>query len=94
MGIFQGENSPGGSLIGGKFPSGSFPVAEKNICEELSGVHALTLIFIRKILILQTIASVFSPPSIKMFCYGVEIFPYPLVQLVGYESVLIGYIEM
>ena len=55
VGIFQGENSPGGSLIGGgKFPGGSFPVTEKNICEEFSGVHALTLIFIRKILILQT----------------------------------------
>ena len=58
-GNFPGWDSPGGSLIvgnfpGGTFPSGSFPDTEENICEEFSSVHPLTLIFIRKILLLQT----------------------------------------
>ena len=53
-GNFQGANLPGGSLIGRNFPGGSFPYTEENICEEFSSVHALTLIFIRKIFILQT----------------------------------------
>ena len=56
---FLGENFPGGSFIGGNFPGGNFPGGsfhdtEETICEELSSVHALTLIFIRKIFILQT----------------------------------------
>ena len=52
LGIFKnmGGNIPGGSFLGGNFPGGSFPGTEKNICEEFSSVHALTLIFIRKIL--------------------------------------------
>ena len=64
-----GRNIPGGNFPGGihqegsmigrnfpgrKFPGGSFPDPEENIWEEFSSVHALTLIFIRKILILQT----------------------------------------
>ena len=60
LGIFKnmGRNIPGGSFLGGNFPGrnlpgGSFPGTEKNICEEFSSVHALTLIFIRKIFILQ-----------------------------------------
>ena len=58
-GNFPGWDSPGGSLIvgnfpGGTFPSGSFPDTEENICEEFSSAHALTLIFIGKILLLQT----------------------------------------
>ena len=50
---FPGGDSPGESLIGGNFPGGSFHDTEENICEEFSRVHALTLIFIRKIFILQ-----------------------------------------
>ena len=58
-GNIPGGNSPGGSLTGGNFPSwnfpgGSFHGTEENICEEFSSVHALTLVFIRKIFILQT----------------------------------------
>ena len=56
---FPSGNLPGGSLIRGNFPGwnfpgGSFPDTEKNICEEFSSVHALTLTFIRKIFSLQT----------------------------------------
>ena len=36
------------------FPGRRFRDTEKNICKEFSSVHALTLIFIRKIFILQT----------------------------------------
>ena len=58
-GSFLGRNFPGGSSIRGNFPGrnfpgGSFPDTENNICEEFSSVHALALIFIRKIFILQT----------------------------------------
>ena len=63
-GSFLAENFPedklsGGSLIGGNLPDwnfagGSFPDTEKNISEEFSSVHALKLIFIRKVFILQT----------------------------------------
>ena len=49
---FPGEDLQGGSLIGGNFPGGSFPDTEESICEEFSSVHALTLLFIRKIFIL------------------------------------------
>ena len=91
VGIFQGENSPGGSLIGGNFPDGSFHDTEENIYEEFSSVHALTLIFIRNIFILQTR---FRPPPIITFSYVVEIFPHPLVKLIGLVSALIGNIEM
>ena len=39
----------------------------------------------------------FSPPPMKPFSYGVEIFPHPLVHsflvLIGYVSALIVYIE-
>ena len=53
VGIFQVGNSPGGSMINGNFPGGSFHDTEENICiTEFSSVHALTLIFIRKISIL------------------------------------------
>ena len=45
---------PGGSLIGGNFPGGIFPDTVENICQEFSSVHALTMILIRKIFILQT----------------------------------------
>ena len=40
------------------------------------------------------IASVFSPPPIIIFSYGVEIFPHPLEQLTGHVRALIGYKEM
>ena len=93
-GNFPGGNSPGGSLIGGNFPGGSFLDTEENICEEFLSVHALTLITIRKIFILQPIVSVFSPPPIIIFSYGVEIFPHPLIQLTGHVSAIIGYTEM
>ena len=63
-GNFLGGNFPGGnssveSLISGNFPDGnfpggSFPDNEKYICEKFSNAHALILIFIRKIFILQT----------------------------------------
>ena len=36
----------------------------------------------------------FSPPPIIFFFYGVEMFPHPLVQLIGHVSALIGYTEM
>ena len=51
---FSRGDSPGGSLIGGNSPGGSFPDTEENLCEKFSSVHALALIFIRKISILQT----------------------------------------
>ena len=53
-GNFPGGNSPGRSFIGGNFPDESFPVTGKNICEEFSSIHALKLMFIREIVILQT----------------------------------------
>ena len=53
---FSRGHSPGESLIGGNFPGGSFPDTEENICKEFSSVHALPLIFSRKILILQTLS--------------------------------------
>ena len=40
---------------------------------------------------LDSIASVFIPTPIITFSYGVEIFPHPLVQLIGHVSALIGY---
>ena len=42
----------------------------------------------------KPIASVFSPPPIIIFSYGVEIFPHHLVQLIGHVGAFIGYIEM
>ena len=56
---FPRGNLPGESLISGNFPGwnfpgGSFPDIEKNICEKFSSLHALTLIFIKRIFILQT----------------------------------------
>ena len=81
----------GGNIPGRNFLGGSFHDTKENIYEEFSSVHALTLIFIRKIFILQTR---FSPPPITIFSYVVEIFPHPLVQLIGHVSVLIGNIEM
>ena len=51
--VFTRGVGAGEGLIGGNFPGGSFPDTEENICEEFSSVHALSLIFIRKILILQ-----------------------------------------
>ena len=42
----------------------------------------------------KPIASVFSPPPIMTFSYGVPIFPHPLVLQIGHVSALIGYIEM
>ena len=55
---FPGGNLPEGSLIGGNFPGlnfpgGSFSDTEK-ICQKFSSLHALTLIFIKKVFILQT----------------------------------------
>ena len=89
-GNISGGDSPGGSLIGGNFPGGSFPDTEENICKEFSSVHALTLIFITKIFILQTHSSVFIPAPLIIFSYGVEIFPH----LIGHVSTLIEYIEI
>ena len=51
MGIFK---NMGGNIPGGNFPSESFPDTEENICKEFSSLHALTLVFNRKIFILQT----------------------------------------
>ena len=50
---------PKGALIAGNFPGGNFPGksfadTEEYIYEEFSSVPALTLIFIRKIFIVQT----------------------------------------
>ena len=64
----------------------------ENICKELSSVHALTLILIR-IFILQTHSLHVCPPPIIIFSYSAEICPL-LVQLIGYLSALIGYIEI
>ena len=50
----MGGNIPSANFAGGNFRGGSFPDTEENICEEFSSVHALTLILIRKIFILQT----------------------------------------
>ena len=72
-GVFQEESLNGGSVLGRGFSD-----TEENTCEKFSGVHALTLLFIRKI----------------YFSYGVEIFPHPLVQLIGHIRALLGYIEM
>ena len=44
-------------------------IYEEKMCEEFSSAHALTLIFIRKIFILQT---VFSPPPIIFSSFGSE----------------------
>ena len=74
----MGGNIPGGSLIGENFLGGGFSDTEENTCEKFSGVHALTLLFIRKI----------------YFSYGVETFPHPLLQLIGHISALLGCIEM
>ena len=55
----MGGNIPTGihrevGLTGGNFLGGSFPDTEENMCKEFSSLHALTLIFIRKIFILKT----------------------------------------
>ena len=42
----------------------------------------------------KPIASVFIPAPIIFVSYGVEIFPHPLIQLIGHVSALIRYIEM
>ena len=42
----------------------------------------------------KPIASVFIPAPKIIFSYGVEIFPYPSVKLIGYVTTLVGYIEM
>ena len=79
VGISQRGNLPAGSLIGRNFPGrnfpgGSFPDTEKNICKEFSSVHALTLIFIRKIFILQTHSlRVQSPTNNNFFLWCLNI---------------------
>ena len=91
VGNIPGGNFPGGNLIGGNFPGGSFPDTEENICKEFSSVHALTLIFIKKIFILQTHSPrVFISAPIIIFSYGAEIF----LHLIGHVCALIVYIEM
>ena len=77
----------------GIFRVGVFMIPKK-ICEEFSSVHALTVIFIKKSSFFKPIVSMFSSTPIIIFSYGVEIFPHPLVQLIGRVSALIGYIEM
>ena len=54
--IFEniGWNIPGGNFLGEIFPRRDSPGGRENICKEFSSVHALTLVFIRKIFILQT----------------------------------------
>ena len=47
-----------------------------------------------KLHFLCSVASVFIPTPTIIFSYGVEIFLYPLVQLIGHVSALSGYIEM
>ena len=72
---FPGGNSPGRSFIGGNFLGGSFPVTGKNICEEFSSIHALKLIFIRKIVILHTHSlRVYSPTNENFFpwCWNIS----------------------
>ena len=44
--------------------------------------------------VFKLIASVFSPPPIITFFYGVEIFPHPLLQLTCHISALIRNTEM
>ena len=69
---------------------------QENICKELSNIHALTLIFIRKIFskkIHQTHSLRVYPLPIIVFSYGAEMCPH-LVQLIGHVSALIGYIEI
>ena len=67
VGIFK---NIGGNIPGGNFLGGSFPDTEENICEESSSVHALTLIFIRKIFILQTHSlRVLSPTNNNFFLW-------------------------
>ena len=93
-GNIPGGNFQGGSLIGLHFPGGSFPDAKKNICEEFSSVHALTLSFIRKIFILQTYRLRVYSPTNNIFSYGAKIFPHPLAHLTDHVSDLIGYTDM
>ena len=57
---------------------------EENICEEFSSVHALTLIFIKKIFIFQT-HSFRVWYTTNNFSYTAQICP-PLVQLIGHVS--------
>ena len=53
--FLRGNSHPRNSYqSGGNFLGWGFAYTEENICEELSSVHALTLIFIRKTLFLQT----------------------------------------
>ena len=86
-GDFPGGDSPGGSLIGGNFPRGRFPDMRK--------ILKCTCIDID----LHLHSSNLKPPCLvpnnnNFFLDGVEIFLHPLVQLIGYVSIIIGYIEM
>ena len=73
-GSSPGGNSPEGSLISGNFPGGGFLIPRK-ICAKNSLVYT---------------ASMFRPPPIIIFSYGVEIFPHPLEQLIAHVSALVS----
>ena len=62
---------------------------QENTCTELSSVHLLTLIFIRKIFILQTHSFRVLSLTNNIFSYGFEICP-TLVELIGHVSTFAG----
>ena len=69
-------------------------MAPELIIEELSIASAgVDVSSSEKFSFSKSIASVFSPPTITIFSSGAKICP-PLVQLIGYVSALIDYMEM
>ena len=87
-------NIPGGVWLVEIFRMGVFLIPKK-IYAKISQVYVhWHWSSSEKSLFSKPIASVFIPGPVLIFSYGVEIFPHPLVQLIGHVSALIEYIEM
>ena len=98
-GNFPGENSPERVWLGkifwdGIFLVGVFLIRKKIYVKNLQMFMHWHWSSPEKCLFSKPKAVVFSPPPVIIFFHGVEIFPHPLVQLLGHVSALIEYIEM
>ena len=99
VGIFQGGIHQWRVWLVEIFRMGIFRVAvfliPKNIYVKNSQMHMHWYWYSsEKSSFSKPIVSVFSPPPIIIFSYGVEIFPHSSVQLIVHVSALTGYIEM
>ena len=97
MGIFQEGIHQGGVLLVEIFRVRVFLLPEKIYAKNFQVYMHWNWSSSEKLSFSIPIASMFSPPPMKPFSYGVEIFPHPLVHsflvLIGYVSALIVYIE-